>query len=58
VAVLLGLVWLAIAAQLATLVSGRYAPFPDVKAGGPRGRIGVLLSARRAPHDERDALEG
>ena len=36
VAVLLGLVWLAIAAQLATLVSGRYAPFPDVRSRGPR----------------------
>jgi hypothetical protein len=65
VAVLLGLVWLAIAAQLATLVSGRFAPFPDVRTGGPRGRIGLLLaqavgspSVRRAPHDERDALEG
>ena len=64
VAVLLGLVWLAIAAQLATLVSGRYAPFPDVKAGGPPGRIGILAraaaspSGRRGTRDERDALEG
>jgi hypothetical protein len=65
VAVLLGLVWLAIAAQLATLVSGRYAAFPDVKSGGPRGRVGLLLaraiaspSGRRPTQDERDALEG
>ena len=64
VAVLLGLVWLAIAAQLATLVSGRYAPFPDVHADGPDNRAGALLarllaspSGRRATHDEREALE-
>ena len=64
VAVLLGLVWLAIAAQLATLVSGRYAPFPDVRADGPDNRAGTLLarllsfsSGRRATHDEREALE-
>ena len=36
IAVLLGLVWLAVAAQLTTLVSGRYAPYPDVRSRGPR----------------------
>ena len=65
VAVLLGLVWLAIAAQLATLVSGRYAPYPDVQARGPGSRVGALLarvitppSKRRATYEEPDALEG
>ncbi len=64
IAVLLGVVWLAVAAQLATLVSGRYAPYPDTQARGP-GRAGAILgrvltppSRRPAPHDERDALEG
>jgi len=58
VAVVLGLVWLAVAAQLATLVSGRYAPIPDVRAHGPRGRAGGLLARVRATQAERDALEG
>ncbi len=65
VAVLLGLVWLAVAAQLATLVSGRYTPYPDVAAQGPGSRAGAILarvitppSRRRAPREERDALEG
>ena len=65
IAVLLGLVWLAIAAQLATLVSGRYAPYPDVQARHPGSRAGTLLSRvvtppsrRRARHEEPDALEG
>ena len=51
VAVLLGLVWLAIAAQLATLVSGRYAPYPDVQARGPGSRAGLSSPAcsRRRP---------
>jgi peptidase M28-like protein len=65
IAVLLGVVWLAIAAQLATLVSGRYAPYPDVRAHGPGSRTGALLarvltppSRRREPHHEPDAVEG
>ena len=65
VAVLLGLVWLAVAAQLATLVSGRYAPFPDVQAGGPGNRAGALLARmvaspakRRATQQAPEALEG
>ena len=65
VAVLLGLVWLAIAAQLATLVSGRYAPFSSLQARGPGSRGGALRtrmvaspSKRRGTQDEPDALEG
>ena len=65
VAVLLGLVWLAVAAQLATLVFGRYAPFPDIRAGGPRSRLGGLIirvvasrSRRGASQEVPDALEG
>jgi hypothetical protein len=65
IAVLLGLVWLAVAAQLATLVSGRYAAYPDVRAQGPGSRAGAILarvitppSRRPAPRHERDALEG
>jgi hypothetical protein len=58
VALLLGLVWLAVAAQLAALVSGRYAPFPDVRTGGRHGRVGALLAGRRTTQDEAEALEG
>ncbi|HUQ22724.1 MAG TPA: M28 family peptidase [Gaiellaceae bacterium] len=64
-AVVLGLVWLAVASQLATLVSGRYAPYPDVRAQGSGGRTGALLarvitppSKRSAPREERKTLEG
>ena len=35
IAVLLGLVWLAIGAQLTALAAGRYGPYPDAHAGGP-----------------------
>ncbi len=65
VAVLLGLVWLAVAAQLATLVSGRYAAFPDARAGDPGNRTGALLTRllrarpnRHGAQEEPDALEG
>jgi len=65
VAVLLGLVWLAVAAQLATLVSGRYAAFPDARAGDPGNRTGALLTRllgarpnRRGAQEEPEALEG
>jgi len=56
VAVLLGLVWLAVAAQLATLVSGRYAPFSSLRARDPGSRGGALRG--RLTADEPDALEG
>ena len=65
VAVVLGLVWLAVAAQLATLVSGRYAPVASPAARGPgsrsgtfRGRMIARSSRRRGTHDAPDALEG
>ena len=65
IAVLLGLVWLAVAAQLATLVFGRYAPFPDVRAGGPRSGAAAVISRvlgfqprRGASQEVPDALEG
>ena len=49
-AVLLGLVWLAVGAQLAALTAGRYAPYSDTRAGG--------LFSRRATPGEADVLEG
>ena len=65
VAVLLGVAWLAVAAQLATLASGRYAPYPDVHVRRPGGRAGGRLArllglpgGRRATREEPDALEG
>jgi hypothetical protein len=65
VAVLLGLAWLAVAAQLATLVSGRYSAYPDTRMRGPGSRPGSLLgrlaasrASHRAPLKEPDALEG
>jgi hypothetical protein len=47
-AVLLGLVWLAVAAQFAALAAGRYAPYAEGRMRGPR---------RRATEQDRDALE-
>ena len=55
-AVVLGLAWLGIAAQLAALAAGRYAPYPS---GGRQQRPGQgLRLVRRATGQERDALEG
>ena len=48
-AVLLGLVWLAVAAQFAALAAGRYAPYTHARRSGPR--------RRRATEQEREALE-
>ena len=48
-AVLLGLVWLAVAAQLAALAAGRYAPCSEGRLRRSRGR---------ATEQGRDALEG
>jgi hypothetical protein len=58
-AALLGVAWLAIAAQLATLVSGRYAPYPDSRdrTGSAFGRF-ALSRRGRAPSEEPEALEG
>jgi hypothetical protein len=65
IAVLLGLAWLAIAAQFATLISGRYAPFSNEQVPRRGGRAGIALtrlvagkSRRSASDEERDALEG
>ena len=57
-AVLLAVVWLAVAAQLATLTVDRYAPFDERRERPPgAGRLRLLL-ARDASSQERDALEG
>jgi hypothetical protein len=57
IAVLLGLVWLAVGAQLTALTAGRYAPYSDTKLGGPHKSFGALFSRRATPGDA-DALEG
>lgn len=56
-AVLLGLVWLAVAAQFAALAAGRYAPYPDMRERGPRRRARGL-ARRSVTKQEREALEG
>jgi hypothetical protein len=57
IAVALGLVWLAIGAQLTALTAGRYGPYSTARAGGPRAPFGALFS-RRATAGEAEALEG
>ena len=57
IAVVLGLVWLAIGAQLTALTAGRYAPYPSTRASGPRAPFGALFS-RRTTDREAEALEG
>jgi aminopeptidase YwaD len=57
IAVLLGLVWLAVGAQLTALTAGRYAPYSDTQAGGPRASFRSLFS-RQATAAEADVLEG
>ena len=54
-ALLLAVVWLAIASQLAALASGRYAPYAH--SGRPPGAA-ARFGRRRAPLAEVDALEG
>jgi len=63
--VFLFLCWLAVAAQLAALTTGRYAPYPAVAERPPRGpiresvRVLVLAArARRAGRDERQRAAG
>ena len=62
VAVLLGLVWLAIAAQLAALVSGRYAAYPgrqaQVRAPQPDLVGARCLAGRHATQDEARGVGG
>ncbi len=57
IAVLLGLVWLAIGAQLTALTAGRYGPYSSVRTGGPRAPFGALFS-RKTTAPEAEALEG
>jgi len=51
--IVLGLAWLAAAAQLATLLAGRYAPYPSARERPPHGplrslvRMLLLLGLRR-----------
>ena len=60
------LCWAGAAAQLATIASGRYAPYPSIAERPPRGPIrqtvrAVVLAVRRrrrAPYDGPRALEG
>ena len=54
---LLGLVRLAIGAQLTALTAGRYGPYSGVRAGGPRAPFGALFS-RKTTAPEAEALEG
>jgi hypothetical protein len=57
IAVLLGLVWLAIGAQLTALTAGRYGPYSDARADRPRAPFGALFS-RGTTRKEPEALEG
>jgi hypothetical protein len=61
IAVLLGLVWLAIGAQLTALTAGRYGPYSNARAGSPRARLGVLFSrktTRGKTESEVEVMEG
>ena len=57
IAVLVGVVWFAVAGQLAALAAGRYAPYPDVRRR-PRNPLQAMLSRRRSRPSRADALEG
>jgi Peptidase family M28 len=57
IAVGVAVVWLAVAAQLTALASGRYAPYPDVRRRGPRRPLAALRSRRRPRLERVDALE-
>jgi hypothetical protein len=61
----IGLGWLAGAAQLVAIVSGRYAPYPPAAERPPRGplreivrRVVLAQRRRRAPETARRALHG
>ncbi len=58
IAVLVGVVWLAVGAQLTALAAGRYAPYPSARRRGPRNPLQALLSRRRVRLEQVDALEG
>jgi len=54
--VILGaVVWLAVAGQLAAVAGGRYAPYHDARARGPRSPWNALR--RNEPREQQDALE-
>ena len=62
--VLLVFAWIAPAAQVAALATGRYAPYPEHDDRPAQGalretirRIVVAIGHRRAPKEDRDALE-
>ena len=64
-AVVLSVVWLAVAGQMTAVAAGRYAPYPTAAERGPRGplrnavRRGVVaVRRRRAADDGVAALEG
>jgi hypothetical protein len=65
-ALVIGLVWLAAAGQLAALSAGRYAPYPSAKERPPLGPIRKLIrhlvlgarARRRASEVAQQALEG
>jgi len=66
-AIVIAVGWLAAAAQMTALATGRYAPYPSARERPPRGplretvRRGVLTvrsMKRRAPAAERKALQG
>jgi len=60
------LAWLAVAAQLAALSAGRYAPYPAAQERPPRGPVraaagrllALVLTHRRVPEEARRALGG
>jgi hypothetical protein len=64
--VVIALAWLAAAAQLATLVAGRYGPYPNARErpryGPVRSAVRRVVLAQRArrspPPAEREAREG
>jgi hypothetical protein len=58
VAIGIGVVWLAVAAQLTALAAGRYAPYPDARRRGPRRPLTVFRRHRRPRLEQVDALEG
>jgi len=58
-AVLLAVVWLAAAGQLAALAAGRYAPYPEASSRppGPLASLRRGAGSRRAPTEKAEALE-
>ena len=56
--VALGVVWLAVAAQLTAIAAGRYAPYPEARRRGPRAPLRELLSRRDRRARRPEAIEG